>query len=86
MLWEAFGDGSTDLTSIGPLLADQTEARMREHLERFRNWGIIVRGGRFLQVQPAPLASRLGKQRLTTVPQSSFNSFELPLQYYKIGC
>jgi hypothetical protein len=69
------GDGGTDLRLIAEKLAEQTDTRIREHLERFKLRGIVLQGGRFIQVQPVPLASLLGKQRLKVLGAARIGAF-----------
>ena len=58
------GDEPTDLAVIASGLAEMSEMRLREHLQRFVDRGIVVEKGRYAQVLPIPLAANLGQRRL----------------------
>lgn len=59
----------TDYEFIAVELADMAPARFYEHIMRFKDdRGIVSQRGRFIQVQPLPLAARLAAKRLTQLP------------------
>ena len=69
------GDSPTDLSIIAPALAEMTETRMREHLQRFIDRGIVLEKGRYAQVLPIPLAVHLGQRRLKTLQAHGVRQF-----------
>jgi hypothetical protein len=56
-------------------LAIMPEDTFIEHIQSFRSRGIILQRGDFVQVQPIPLAARLGIRRLNLLPDGKLGEF-----------
>lgn len=69
------GEAPTDLAAIAAPLAEMSEPRMREHLLSFAERGIVTEKGRYIQVQPIPLAAHLGRRRIAALGAAGVAAF-----------
>lgn len=60
---------------IASELANMSLDAFVEHIKSFKSRGVVIQRGDFVQVQPIPLAARLGVERLQLLPDGKLISF-----------
>lgn len=69
------GEVANQAGRIASDLANMSFGSFVEHIKSFKSRGVVIRRGDFVQVQPIPLAARLGAARLQLLPDGKLASF-----------
>ena len=69
------GRVSNQAAQIATKLANMPVESFVEHIKAFKQRGVVIQRGDFVQVQPIPLAVRLGAARLPLLPEGKLISF-----------